>query len=170
MKRNHLFIDVRSRARYWLPVSVPCRSNGYLGSSAFGAKSAQYAKFIRKSDCADFAFGYSDIRSATSRHKRPALEDCPLGWKPVGSHPPQSHPAARIFAGRWPRIRRRLAPEHHLQSRSSPAFAPVGVWAAFPWSPPSLAFVVENRQQVIQRLIHSAKVTDVAPMDDVRVD
>lgn len=87
MKRDHLFIDAWSRARHWLLVLVPCRSNGHLESAAFGADSAQYAKFIRKGDCADFAFGYSDIRSATARHKRPALVDSPQGWKPVGSHP-----------------------------------------------------------------------------------
>jgi hypothetical protein len=28
---------------------------------------------------------------------------------------------------------------------------------------------VKNRQQIIQRLIHSPKVTDVAPMDGVRI-
>jgi hypothetical protein len=46
MMPDHLFIDARSRARQWLPVSVPCRSNGHLESADFGAKSAQYAKFI----------------------------------------------------------------------------------------------------------------------------
>jgi hypothetical protein len=59
---------------------MPYRSNGYLESAAFGAKSAQYAKFICMDDCAhcaDFAFGYPDIRSATSHHKRPALGDDP---------------------------------------------------------------------------------------------
>ncbi len=34
---------------------------------------------------------------------------------------------------------------------------------------PSLGFAVEDRQQVIQHLIHPAKITDVAPVDGVRV-
>jgi len=43
------------------------------------------------------------------------------------------------------------------------------VWAVCPWLLPSLDLVVENCQQVVQRLIHPPKVTHVAPVDGVRV-
>ena len=38
-----------------------------------------------------------------------------------------------------------------------------------PWPPPSLNLAVEDRQQVIQRLIYPPDVIDVASLDGVRV-